>query len=223
MTAPAFHDITGIILVGGKSRRMGRDKALLDVQGKTLFERALEPFQDSFAQLLLIGDRPERFVQYGVPVLPDLFPGSSLGGLYTGLYHSTTEYVFVTSCDLPFPNREILQYLCSLRGDGDAIIPGSPHGAEPLFACYSKNCLDTMRDRLEQQHFSISAVCSMLQTIHVPYKEIQQFDSEGTAFLNLNTPEELTGLTCKHQLNDGQLSNQRSLETSTRFLAGSRK
>ncbi len=191
MTAPAFQDITGIILVGGKSRRMGQDKALLTVQGKTLIERALEPFLQSFAQVLLIGDRPERFAAYGLPVIPDLYPGSSLGGLYTGLFHAGTGHIFVTSCDLPFPNRAILRHLCSLRGDSDAIIPESQYGAEPLFACYRKSCLEAMRDRLEQQRFSISAVCSMLQTIHVPYTELQQFDPEGTAFLNLNTPRDI--------------------------------
>lgn len=191
MSAPVFQDITGIILVGGKSRRMGKDKALLTVQGKTLFERALEPFQECFAQVMLIGDRPERFAGCNLPILPDLYPGSSLGGLYTGLYHAGTESIFVTSCDLPFPNCAILQYLCSLREDADAIIPESPHGAEPLFACYRKSCLEAMKNQLEQQRFSISAVCSQLNTISVPYQELEQFDPEGTAFLNLNTPQDI--------------------------------
>lgn len=192
MIVPVFQDITGIILVGGKSRRMGQDKALLAVQGKTLFERALEPFQQSFAQVLLIGDRPERFAAYRLPVIPDLYPGSSLGGLYTGLFHAGTEHIFVTSCDLPFPNLAILQYLCSLRGDWDAIIPESPQGAEPLFACYRKSCLEAMRDRLEQQRFSISAACSGLHVRQVPYEDIAALDPAGTAFLNLNTPEDIT-------------------------------
>lgn len=192
MIVPVFQDITGIILVGGKSRRMGQDKALLTVQGKTLIERALEPFLQSFAQVLLIGDRPERFAAYGLPVIPDLYPGSSLGGLYTGLFHAGTGHVFVTSCDLPFPNLAVLQHLCNLRGDWDAIIPESPQGAEPLFACYRKSCLEAMRDRLEQQRFSISAACSGLHVRQVPYEDIAALDPAGTAFLNLNTPEDIT-------------------------------
>lgn len=192
MTAPVLQEITGIVLVGGKSRRMGQDKALLSVQGKTLVERALEPFLQSFEQVLLIGDRPERFAACRLPVVPDLYPGSSLGGLYTGLYHARTGHVFVTSCDLPFPNLAILQYLCSLRGDWDAIIPESPQGAEPLFACYRKSCLEAMRDRLEQQRFSISAACSGLHVRQVPYEDIAALDPAGTAFLNLNTPEDIT-------------------------------
>lgn len=192
MITPVFQEITGIILVGGKSRRMGQDKALLSVQGKTLVERALEPFQQTFAQVLLIGDRPERFAAYHLPVIPDLYPGSSLGGLYTGLFHASTEHIFVTSCDLPFPNLAILHYLCCLKDSYDAVIPCSSQGAEPLFACYRKSCLDTMRDRLEQQRFSISAVCSSLHTRQVPYQDIAPFDPAGTAFLNLNKPEDIT-------------------------------
>jgi molybdenum cofactor guanylyltransferase len=192
MITPVFQEITGIILVGGKSRRMGQDKALLSVQGKTLVERALEPFQQTFAQVLLIGDRPERFAAYHLPVIPDLYPGSSLGGLYTGLFHASTEHIFVTSCDLPFPNLAILHYLCCLKDSYDAVIPCSSQGTEPLFACYRKSCLDTMRDRLEQQRFSISAVCSSLHTRQVPYQDIAPFDPAGTAFLNLNKPEDIT-------------------------------
>ncbi|QOX78064.1 molybdenum cofactor guanylyltransferase [Trichlorobacter lovleyi] len=192
MTAPVFQDITGIVLVGGKSRRMGQDKALLAVQGKTLVERALEPFQQAFAQVLLIGDRPERFAGCRLPVVPDLYPGSSLGGLYTGLYHARTEHVFVTSCDLPFPNPAILRYLCNARGSYDAVIPCSSQGAEPLFACYRKSCLDTMRNQLQEGIFSISTACSQLHVRQVPYPDIAPFDPAGTAFLNLNTPEDIT-------------------------------
>ena len=65
-------DITGVILVGGKSRRMGRDKAFLQIAGKTLFERVLEIFRESFDRLVLVGDRAERFTGYALPVLPDI-------------------------------------------------------------------------------------------------------------------------------------------------------
>ena len=191
MTAPVFQDITGIILVGGKSRRMGQDKALLSVQGKTLIERALEPFQQSFEQVLLIGDRPERFAAFRLPVVPDLYPGSSLGGLYTGLFHARTEHIFVTSCDLPFPNPAILQYLCHLRDGYDAVIPCSSQGSEPLFACYRKSCLDAMGTQLQEGRFSINAVCSRLHIRQVPYRDLAPFDPAGTSFLNLNTPEDI--------------------------------
>jgi molybdopterin-guanine dinucleotide biosynthesis protein A len=149
MIESSRRDITGVILVGGKSRRMGRDKAFLQIAGKPLFERVLETFRESFDRLLLVGDRAERFSGCGLPVLPDIYPGSALGGLYTALSHAETEYIFVSSCDLPFPNREILLFLCSLREGFDAVVPNPAHGFEPLFALYAKSCLEPIRGLLE--------------------------------------------------------------------------
>ncbi len=196
---PPFKEITGIILVGGKSRRMGQDKALLPIRGKLMVERVLELFQEQFPQVLLIGDRPERFERYHLPVLPDIFPGSSLGGLYTGLQHAASEHIFVASCDLPFPNRAILQHCCTQREGFDAVVPCSEQGPEPLFACYRKSCLPAMRAQLEEGRFNITTIFPHLLTRLVPYSELHPFDGDRTAFINLNTPHELAGLTGQPQ------------------------
>ncbi|KAF0217266.1 MAG: molybdopterin-guanine dinucleotide biosynthesis protein [Geobacteraceae bacterium] len=184
------HDITGVILVGGKSRRMGRDKAFLEVSGKPLFERVLDAFRDSFDRVILVGNREERFAGYGLPVLPDIYPGSALGGLYTGLHNAETEYVFVSSCDLPFPSREVLRYLCSLRDGFDAVVPSTTHGYEPLFALYSKSCLEPIRTLLDSGDFCAYAYYPQVRVRHVAYEELARFDGDGRAFLNVNTPEE---------------------------------
>jgi molybdopterin-guanine dinucleotide biosynthesis protein A len=184
------HDITGVILVGGKSRRMGRDKASLEVDGKPLIERLLEIFTKSFAQVVLVGDREERFASYGLPVLSDIYPGSSLGGLYTGLYHAATEYIFVSSCDLPFPSGEVLRLLCSLRKDYDAVVPTTDKGYEPLFALYSKGCLGPIRALLDRGNYCAYAYYPQVRVRYVEYEELVRFDSDGRAFLNMNTPEE---------------------------------
>ena len=190
MPAPVEHDITGIILIGGKSRRMGRDKAFLEVAGKPLFERVLEVFRESFAQVVLVGNREETFAGYGLPVLPDIYPGSSLGGLYTGLYHAETDYVFVASCDLPFPSTEILRYLCSLKEGFDAVVPTTPHGYEPLFAVYSKTCLEPIRTLLESGDYCAYAYFSQIRVRYVPLEELAHLDGDGRAFVNVNTPED---------------------------------
>ncbi len=183
-------DITGVILVGGKSRRMGRDKAFLEVAGKPLINRLLEVFRESFAQVVLVGNREERFAGYGLPVLPDIYPGSSLGGLYTGLHNAATEYVFVSSCDLPFPSSEVLRYLCSLRDGFDAVVPATARGYEPLFAVYSKTCLGPIRTLLESGDCCAYAYYSQVRVRYVAYEELGRFDRDGRAFLNVNTPEE---------------------------------
>ena len=190
MNQDRFHNITGIILVGGKSRRMGRDKAFLQVAGKTLFERVLEIFRESFDRIALVGDRAERFAAYGLPVLPDIYPGSALGGLYTALYHAETEYVFVSPCDLAFPSREILHYLCSLRDGFDAVVPNTVHGFEPLFALYAKSCLGSMRALLESGNFCAYAYYPQIRVRYVQDEEIAHFNRDGRSFVNVNTPEE---------------------------------
>ena len=194
MPEPLNHDITGVVLVGGKSRRMGRDKAFLEVTGKPLFARVLEVFRESFDRTVLVGDREERFASYGLPVLPDIYPGSSLGGLYTGLYHAATEHAFVSSCDLPYPNTEILNHLCSLKDGFDAVVPSTKYGYEPLFALYAKSCLGPIKALLDSGDFCAYAYYPRVRVRYVPYEELAHLDRDGRAFMNVNTPDEFAGI-----------------------------
>ncbi len=194
MREPLLHDITGVILVGGKSRRMGRDKAFLDVAGKPLFERVLDVFRESFDRIVLVGNREERFSAYDLPVLPDVYPGSSLGGLYTGLLHAATEYVFVSSCDLPYPNADILRHLCALKDGFDAVVPRTKYGYEPLFALYAKSCLGPIKALLDSGDFCAYAWYPQARVRYVPYEDLPHLDRDGRAFLNINTPEEFAGI-----------------------------
>ena len=183
-------NITGVILVGGKSRRMGQDKTFLKVGGIPIFERILTVFKENFERVVLVGDREERFASYGCTLLPDIYPGSSLGGLYTGLYHAETEYVFVSSCDLPFPNGDILRYLCSIRNGFDAVVVSTEYGYEPLFAVYSKSCLKPIKTLLESGNCCAYAYYPQIQVRFVELKEISHLNSDGRSFFNVNTPED---------------------------------
>ncbi|MCM0082151.1 molybdenum cofactor guanylyltransferase [Geomonas sp. Red32] len=191
MQGTRSNDITGIILVGGKSRRMGRDKAFLRVGGRTLIDRTIELFQRCFTRVLLVGDRAERFDEHGLPVVPDIYPGSSLGGLYSGLYHAETEYIFLASCDLPFPNEAIVRHLCAAREGYDAVVPCREHGYEPLFALYSKRCLDPIKEQIATGDYCAYNYFPKIRLRSVPYLELASLDPEQNAFVNVNTPEEL--------------------------------
>lgn len=184
------HDITGVILVGGKSLRMGRDKAFLEIAGKPLFERVLKLFKETFAQVSLVGDREERFAGYSLTVLRDIYPGSVIGGLYTGLYHATTKFIFASSCDLPFPNGEVLRYLCSFGNGFDVVVPKTTHGYEPLFALYSKNCLKPMKFLIESGNFRVYDLYPQVRAREVSCEELKHLDRDGKSFVNINTPEE---------------------------------
>jgi molybdopterin-guanine dinucleotide biosynthesis protein A len=202
MNQDSYHDITGVILVGGKSRRMGRDKAFLHIAGKTFFERVLEILGERFDRLMLVGDPVERFAVYSLPVLPDIYPGSALGGLYTALYHAKTQYIFVSSCDMAFPNSNVLCLLCSLRVGFDAVVPRSMHGFEPLFALYAKSCLEPMRNLLESGNRRIRDFYPKVLVRYVQSEELAHFDRDGRSFVNVNTLEELKTIALEYKVEE---------------------
>ena len=181
-------NITGVILVGGKSRRMGQDKAFMDVSGKPLFERVLDVFAANFTRIILVGDRAERFASYALPIHADIYPGSSLGGLYTGLFRADTDAILVSSCDLPFPSSAVLRHLCSLADGYDAVVPKTVCGLEPLFAVYSKNCLEPMQAMLDAGILSILDLLPQINVRYVDDAELAVISTTENAFLNLNTP-----------------------------------
>ena len=183
-------EITGVILVGGQSRRMGKDKAFLRLEGKPLLGRILEAFRESFGRVVLVGNREERFADYGLPVLPDLYPGSALGGIYTALFYASTRYVFVSSCDIPFPNPELIRHLCSRRAGADAVVPRTHQGYEPLFALYSKSCLGPIKELLDSGDCCAYGYYPKVKVRYVAPREIARFDRDGRSLINVNTHDE---------------------------------
>ncbi|HEX9022722.1 MAG TPA: molybdenum cofactor guanylyltransferase [Geobacteraceae bacterium] len=182
--------ITGIILVGGKSRRMGTDKAFLRIGGVPLFERVLRAMAENFSSILLIGDRQELYQGYGLPVIADRYPGSALGGLYTGLHAAATDLVFAAPCDMPFPSRSLIRHICSMADDFDVVVPRTRQGFEPLFALYRKSCLGPMLRLLEAGKYRVFDFYPEVVVRDLKAEELDPFADEGRAFLNLNTPEE---------------------------------
>jgi molybdopterin-guanine dinucleotide biosynthesis protein A len=187
-------DVTGILLVGGRSSRMGRDKAFLPFRGAPIFETVLNTLKRHVETVILAGDRPERFETHGLAVLPDMYPGSALGGLFTGLHAAMTPYAFVAPCDLPFADDGILAYLLSLRKGFDVVVPSMEGRFEPLFAVYSRNCLEPMRDLLEARNFRIFDFYPRVRVRRVDEAELAAVSDPRRAFRNVNTATEYAKL-----------------------------
>ncbi|MFH0730147.1 MAG: molybdenum cofactor guanylyltransferase [Pseudomonadota bacterium] len=186
-----FDDVTGVILAGGRSSRMGRDKAMLKVGEETFFDRILRLMQSFFPQVIIAGNRPD-LMRPGVPYYPDNYPGSALGGLYTGLFAAQTEKIFVSSCDIPFPSPDIIRIILSERGSFDVVVPKTPDGFEPLFGLYHKNCLPPMRDMLERKEY---CVFDFYPLMRVRYLSVAELPPDWRwSLMNVNTPEELNSL-----------------------------
>jgi len=169
---------------------MGVDKAFLEIDGVPLFERVLEAFRKIFSRTVLVGGGSDRFDRYGLPCYDDIFPGSALGGLYTGLMHAETPYVFAAPCDLPFPSGAVIRHLVSLREGFDAVVPVGATGLEPLFAVYARSCREPMRRLLERGNCRIYDIYAGLQVNFVEMGTLAQIEGGDRTFINLNTPEE---------------------------------
>ena len=184
-----YHDVTGVLLAGGQSRRMGQDKALLEIDGETLFSRAFTLLQRHFPFVLIAGGRP-GLEHPGAPRISDIYPGSALGGLYTGLHSAKTEWIFVAPCDMPYPDARIIERLLNHRDGVDAVVPRTPSGYEPVFALYHKNCLPQMESMLQQNQYRIY---DFYQRITIRFLDPPELP-EGweRSLINVNTPEDFS-------------------------------
>ncbi len=185
-------DVTGVILAGGRSTRMGRDKATLEIAGQTLFARTLTMMREVFSRLLIAGDRPDLATDE-VPCVPDLYPGSALGGLHGALSAAATPWVFVVPCDLAHPDAGLVRHLLEQRKDCDLVVPRTPQGLEPVFALYHKNCLPLMERMLQRGDYRIY---DFYRQVRVRYLDTQGFPAHWRRSLtNLNTPDDVRRLT----------------------------
>ena len=183
-----YTDVTGVLLAGGKSRRMGQDKAQLEFSGKTLFDRSLELLQEFFSTVIIAGDRPD-LMRPTIPSIADIYPGSALGGLHTGLQAATTDWIFVAPCDMPYPDQRIVECLLQCRTGFDAVVPRTFAGYEPVFALYHKNCLPQMEAMLQQNQFRIY---DFYQRINIRYLDPPELPvGWQRSLININTPEQL--------------------------------
>lgn len=184
-------EITGVILAGGRSQRMGRDKARMEIAGETLLARVEKVLRPLCAEVIIAGDRPD-LARPDLPCYPDLYPGSALGGLYTGLYQARTPWIFAVACDLPFPSADLARVLIDRRNGYDAVVIRTNKGWEPLFAIYGKGCLNPMRLLLEQGNLRIFDCFPALRLFTPPLDELPT--GWERALANLNTPDDVRQL-----------------------------
>ncbi|MBH0192587.1 MAG: molybdenum cofactor guanylyltransferase [Nitrospira sp.] len=193
--------MTGILLAGGKSKRMGEDKRFLLVGEQTLFERTLAVLRSIFQTVCVVIAQDSPPLEAEVPVFRDLVAGcGSLGGLYTGLKQAHTEYVFVVACDMPFLNPILVRYMVSLRDKTDIVMVRLEQGLQPTHALYSRRCLPVIEGMLHTRQLKIQdlATHQSLHTRLVAESELRKIDHEGLSFINVNTPADLDAARMRH-------------------------
>jgi molybdopterin-guanine dinucleotide biosynthesis protein A len=187
--------VTGIILSGGKSTRMGENKALIRIEGVPIIRRIHLLFQELFEEVIIVTNEKHLFQNLEARIVGDLFPkGGALGGLYTGLFFSSFQYAFCVACDMPYLNGNLIRYLFGKVQDYDVIVPKTKDGLEPLHAYYSWNCMNPIRVGLEQGQYKILDFYPLVKVNVIAQEELHTLDPDGRSFINVNTPEELLRL-----------------------------
>ena len=186
------HFVTGIILSGGKSTRMGENKAFIELEGVPIVRRIYTLFKELFQEVIIVTNQPELFKNFDSKISSDLIPNQgALGGLYTGLYFSTFQYSFCVACDMPFIKKALVQYIINHIEGEDVIVPRTEDGLQPLHAIYSKNCLDPIKIIMEQGKYKIIDFYNQVNVKIVEEKEFTVLDPLRESFINVNTPDEL--------------------------------
>ena len=150
----------GYILTGGKSSRMGADKAFLDFGGSTLLGRAIGVVRETSPNFAIVGD-PAKFAAYGA-VIADLYPGcGALAGIHAGLLHSSAELNLMLAVDMPFVTRELLSFLFAAASEADAIVvvPRTARGFQPLCAVYRRAFAPAAEGRALQDRCGLPRCC----------------------------------------------------------------
>lgn len=182
--------ITGVILAGGKSTRMGREKSLLEINGIKFIDRIISVYRRIFPEIIIVTNTPEKYKDTGIKLYKDIIPGKgSLGGLYTGILEAENEYSFVIACDMPFPDERLIRHITSLKGN-DAAIPVINKRYYPLFALYSKSCKEVIENQLRCGNLRISDIFQKLKVKEIKEEEVKAFDKNMLSLVNINTPEE---------------------------------
>jgi len=185
------HDITGVILAGGGSSRMGSNKALLTVEGAPLIEKIYRTMARLFREVILVTNTPEEYAFLPCPMVADQYFGvGPLAGLHAGLLAGTGDRIFMTACDTPFLNPDVVRMICSVVGEHDAVVPLSRGGKEPLQALYRRGCMATVEQALVQGDWKLLNLLDRVRTRYVTLEELAAIPGAELSFCNVNTPEE---------------------------------
>jgi len=187
-------EVTGVLLAGGKSRRMGEDKRYLVVGEQTLLERGLGVLRSIFQEVLVVIAQDSLPLGVDARVVRDLVPDcGSLGGLYTGLTQATTPYIFVVACDMPFLDPAVITQFTSRRASADIVMAKLATRLHPMHALYGKGCLPVLEQMIRARQLKIQEMVShgSLRVQYVTEADLLTIDPFWHSFQNVNTPADL--------------------------------
>lgn len=184
-------NVNAAILCGGKSIRMGTDKALLFFEDEYIIVKEFTMLESIFNKVFLISNDKYKFrniinKKNNIHILEDIYPKTGpLGAIYTALKENTTDYIFISACDMPMIDRNLIQNMYLSIEQNQILVAGYKNNIEPLFGFYHVSCLPIIEHQLKHNCLKIRDIYSKLKT------GIYWMDSnEKNAVINLNTPQD---------------------------------
>jgi FdhD protein len=195
--------VTGVILAGGASSRMGSNKALLPHKGGRFIESIYRELSEIFPEVIVVTNNPEQYQFLPCRMVPDLFEGmGALAGIHAGLAQSSNPAVFTVACDMPHLDPSLIRHIVGRSAGFDLVLPRSAHGYEPLHALYRDSCLPAMESCLAKGERKILSILPDLRVRVIAAAEVAGFDPRFDSFSNINTPQEY------YQLRNGAKTTQ---------------
>ena len=188
--------VSAVVLAGGLSRRLGRDKAIEPLGGEPLIRRVLARVAQVTDETVVVLNDAARAAELplseDVVAAVDRYPGAgSLGGIFTGLEAARADWALVVACDMPFLNVPLLRLILSLRAGRDAVVPVIEGRPEPTHAVYSKVCLPHIGRRLQANDLKISRFFEDVDVEYLPQRAVEELDADHLSFFNVNTEQDL--------------------------------
>ncbi len=184
------HKITGVILSGGKSSRMGQNKALLKLGEERAIERVARQMKSLFSEVLLITNQPTEYKFLALPTFPDLYNNCGpLGGIHSALVHAQTSKVFIISCDMPMMTAEIIDAILNFPSIRPIVVPVTEGLVQQICGIYSKACLPVLEQMLKGKKYK---VMNLLDEMGAEIIEMNKLlpNYNSNSFFNMNLPED---------------------------------
>jgi molybdopterin-guanine dinucleotide biosynthesis protein A len=186
-------NVTAFVLAGGKSQRFGQDKALIRINNKYLIEIIINQLQSKFPKVIVVANKTKDLNIPNFQIIRDMYENSGpLAGIHSALYHSNSDFNFITACDMPFINLKLVDYLLEIPDKKDAIIPTLDGKLQPLFALYNRKIIhkieDVLNGKLAKSYLAIHKFIELIEPIKVEVKDLPFYDEY--TFANINTVED---------------------------------
>lgn len=187
--------MSAAILCGGKSKRMGRPKAFLPYEGKTMIEYRFNSIKELFSQVVLVANDVDAYSQLSVDIVKDIIPDRGpLVGILSALLVSEYDHTFVVACDMPLIDTHLIREMCQRRNGTDVLVLSHEDGIEPLVGIYSKRCIQPLEEAIFSGKLKAHDFLTGINAQLFVLDENKHGTRQLPAYFNVNTPQDYSKL-----------------------------